>query len=233
MPTQADTLVAVLGASKAILFDFDGPICDVFQGLPAPGIAEELADLLSELAPSLAEAAHATDDPMEVHRLAQQGGTTVLKAVEASLTAAEIRAVKVAGSPTVGAVQALKATRDSGRRVAIVSNNSADCIREYFTLHGITGVDEIVGRPQLRPDLMKPSPQPLLAAASSLGMAPGLTVLVGDSVTDVEAAHAAGTRCVGYANKEAKQATLADAGAVVVLNMQEISNTLTSHWMSR
>lgn len=167
---------------------------------------------------------------MEVHRLSQEGGSTVLAAVEAALTAAEIRAVQVAGTPTEGGVQALHAARDTGRRVAVVSNNSSDCVREYLTLHGLEGVvDGIIGRPSLRPDLMKPSPHPLLTAASALGVAPALTVLVGDSVTDVEAAHAAGARSIGYANKASKKLLLAEAGAdVVVLGMQEIADSLNS-----
>ncbi|KOU91531.1 HAD family hydrolase [Streptomyces sp. XY533] len=230
MPTQADTLGAVLGASQVILFDFDGPICDVFRGLPAPEIAGELADLLARLAPTLGAVARATNDPMEVHRLSQEGGATVLAAVEASLTAAEVRAVKVAGAPIAGAVQALNAACDSGRNVAIVSNNSTECVREYLTLHGIAGVvDEVIGRPPLRPELMKPSPHPLLIAASSFGVSPSRTVLLGDSVTDVEAARAAGAKSVGYANKKPKQASLRDAGAdVVVLDMQEVANALGS-----
>ncbi|MER5484034.1 HAD family hydrolase [Streptomyces sp. NPDC002812] len=231
MPTQADTLSAVLAASKAILFDFDGPICDVFRGLPAPGVAEELADLLSTLAPALAFAARSTDDPMEVHRLSQEAGSTVLAAVESALTAAEIRAVKVAGDPAAGSVQALYAACDSGRHVAIVSNNSTECVREYLNQHGVLGlVDEIIGRPVLRPDLMKPSPYPLVAAASALVVLPSQAVLIGDSVTDIEAARAAGVQCVGYANKPRKIRALAEAGAdVVVVQMQEIADALVAY----
>ncbi|MER6484348.1 HAD family hydrolase [Streptomyces virginiae] len=223
-----ETLGTLLGASKAVLFDFDGPICDVFRGLPAPGIAAELADLLSTLAPTLAGAARSTHDPMEVHRLSQQGGAKVLAAVETALTRAEIRAVAVAGLPTAGAVAALQAARNAGRHVAIVSNNSTECIREYLYLHGLgVFVDEIIGRPRLRPDLMKPSPHPLLTAASALGVPANVTVLVGDSVTDIGAAHAAGARSIGYANKPRKVTTLSDAGAgVVVLRMQEVADFL-------
>ncbi|MCX4719886.1 HAD-IA family hydrolase [Streptomyces virginiae] len=228
MPTEAESLSEALDASEAILFDFDGPICDVFSGLPAPAIAEELAGLLAALAPALAGSAQNTDDPMEVHSISREGGSTVLAAVEAALTAAEVRAVKVAGSPTAGAVLSLQAARNAGRHVAIVSNNSAQCVREYLSLHGILElVDEIIGRPTLRPDLMKPSPHPLLTAASLFGVEPGRTVLVGDSVTDIEAAHAAGSRSVGYANKEPKRTSLVDAGAdAVVFGMKEIADCL-------
>ncbi|MER5417082.1 HAD family hydrolase [Streptomyces virginiae] len=230
MPTRADSLGAALSPSKAVLFDFDGPICDVFQGLSAPGIAHELANLLAVLAPALDAAARATDDPMEVHRLSQEAGLTVLAAVEAALTAAEVRAVQMAGDPTSGAIEALTAARSSGRRVAIVSNNSSECVRQYLALHKITAlVDEVIGRPTLRPDLMKPSPHPLLSAATAFALAPSSTVLIGDSVTDVEAALAAGARCIGYANKPRKLESLTTAGAdAVVVSMHPLALALTA-----
>ncbi|AJF64965.1 HAD family hydrolase [Streptomyces vietnamensis] len=226
---HSDALTDVLADYDAILFDFDGPICHVFQGLPAPGVAKDLSALLATLAPELADAAHATDDPMMVHQLAREAGQNVLAAVEAALTDAEIRAVGVAGAPTDGAVEAMAAARDSGRRVAVVSNNSADCVHAYLAAQGLSGaVEVVVGRPALRPDLMKPSPHPLLEAAAILGVSPERSTLVGDSVTDIEAARAAGAGSVGFANKPGKEDALAAAGAgLVVADMQVIARALT------
>lgn len=224
----SDNLAALLADCDAILFDFDGPICHVFRGLPAPDVARELADMLAGLVPELEHPARATDDPMEVHRLSAQGRETALAAVEAALTQAEVRAVGVAGPPIKGAAESLKAARESGRRVAVVSNNSAECVRAYLSSNDLLGlVDEVVGRPALRPDLMKPSPHPLLEAASLLGAAPERTVLIGDSVTDIEAARAAAARSIGFANKSAKELPLMEAGAdVVVLKMTSIAQVL-------
>ena len=42
----------------------------------------------------------------------------------------------------------------------------------------------------------KPHPAPLLEAARQLGVDVGQTLMVGDNIHDVEAAHAAGMRCV-------------------------------------
>ncbi|MFD8383972.1 HAD family hydrolase [Streptomyces sp. NPDC059679] len=165
---------------------------------------------------------------MEIHRLSPEGGGDVLKVVETALTEAEVSAVSLAGLPIDGSVQALHAARESGRRVAVVSNNSGECVRRYLFLHGLLEVvDEVIGRPHLRPDLMKPSPHPLLTAASSLGVAPDRTVLVGDSVTDIEAARAAKARSIGFANKAGKHASLTEAGAdAVVLDMRSIASAL-------
>ncbi|WP_254047608.1 HAD family hydrolase [Streptomyces aureus] len=220
----------MLADYDAILFDFDGPICHVFQGLPAPGVARDLSTLLATLAPELADVAHSTDDPMVVHQLAREGGQDVLAAVEAALTNAEVRAVGVAGFPTGGAVEAMTAARSSGRRVAVVSNNSADCVHAYLSAQGLSGaVDAVVGRPVLRPDLMKPSPHPLLEAAAALGVSPERSALVGDSVTDIEAARAAGAGSIGFANKPGKEEDLAAAGAgVLVTDMRSIARAFAA-----
>ncbi|MFH8889271.1 HAD family hydrolase [Streptomyces sp. NPDC017949] len=228
MQTPSEALTDVLGASRAVLFDFDGPICDVFRGLPAPGIAEELAGLVAVHDSRLGERARATDDPMEVHRISAEGGPVLLRVVEDALTAAELRAVKVAGAPVAGAVHALRAARDAKWRVAVVSNNSAECVRAFLASSGIAdAVDEVIGRPRLRPDLMKPAPYPLLTAAKALGVDPAEAVLIGDAVTDIEAARAATARSIGFANKPPKWSTLSDAGAdVVVVDMQAVADAL-------
>ncbi|MER5481898.1 HAD family hydrolase [Streptomyces sp. NPDC002812] len=147
---------------------------------------------------------------------------------EDALASAELRAVKVAGPPVAGAVQALHAACDAKSRVAVVSNNSSDCVKEFLAINGIAGlVNEVIGRPRPRPDRMKPAPYPLLAAAQALGVEPAEMVLIGDAVTDVEAAMAATARSIGFANKPLKRSTLADAGAdVVILDMQAVADAL-------
>ena len=46
--THPDTALAdVMNRSRYLLFDFDGPICGIFAGLPAHGIAGHLRDLVA------------------------------------------------------------------------------------------------------------------------------------------------------------------------------------------
>nr|WP_246033652.1 HAD family hydrolase [Streptomyces hundungensis] len=211
-----------------MLFDFDGPICDVFAGSPAPDVARHLAETLAEFDAALGSKAHGTDDPMEILRLAPQGGESALRAIEDELTKAEVTAVRLAGPPIAGAVAALEGARASGRKVAIVSNNSADCVRAFLLLHGLSQlVDTVVGRAPYQPDAMKPDPHSLLVAASELDTPPYDCTLIGDSVTDVEAAKATGGRSVGFANKPGKGRALADAGAdTVVTTMGDVAEGL-------
>ncbi|MER5884238.1 HAD family hydrolase [Streptomyces sp. NPDC001941] len=226
----SDTLAAVLGATRAVLFDFDGPVCDVFAGHPAPDVARHLAETLATYDVDLGSKAYGTDDPMEILRLSPQGGESALRAIEEELTKAEVTAVRLAGPPIPGAVAALEAARASGRKVAIVSNNSTACVRAFLMLHGLRHlVDVVVGRAPYWPDLMKPDPHSLLKAASEVKTHTHDCTLIGDSVTDVEAAKATGGRSIGFANKPGKERALGDAGAdVVITAMSSVADAMGS-----
>jgi haloacid dehalogenase superfamily, subfamily IA, variant 3 with third motif having DD or ED/haloacid dehalogenase superfamily, subfamily IA, variant 1 with third motif having Dx(3-4)D or Dx(3-4)E len=221
-------LTETLADIEGVLFDFDGPLCDVFAGRPAPQVAKELTELAVSREPALADRLHATDDPIEVLRLAHAASTDLGHEVECALTAAEVEAVAVAGAPTPGGVAALEAARAAGRRVAVVSNNSAECVRAYLDQHGLAGyVLEVVGRAGHQPDLMKPNPHSLITAAEKLGVDVTRCVLIGDSLTDIQAAHAIGAFAIGYANKDHKLKLFTEAGADSVTDtMQSIADAM-------
>ncbi|MEU6221969.1 HAD hydrolase-like protein [Streptomyces sp. NPDC047022] len=116
-----------------------------------------------------------------------------------------------------------------GRKVAIFSNNSTACVRAFLMLHGLRHlVDTVVGRTPYWPDLMKPDPHSMLMAAGQLNTHPYDCTLIGDSVTDEEAAKATGGRCIGFANKPGKERALGDAGAdVVVTSMVTVAEAVS------
>ncbi|GGW06355.1 hydrolase [Streptomyces globisporus] len=225
---ESSAIADVLGATRAFLFDFDGPICDVFAGQPAPDVARHLAATLSKYDRSLREKACGTDDPMEVLRLAPQAGETALRRVEDELIEAEVSAVLSAGLPVSGAVAALEAAHASGRKVAVVSNNSAMCVRTFLLLHELQHlVDTVVGRTPYQPEAMKPAPNSLMRASEELAVPLQDCTLIGDSVTDVEAAKASGGRSIGFANKPGKSIALRDAGAdAIVTSMVTLATAL-------
>lgn len=97
--THADPLTETLANARVILFDFDGPLCDVFAGLPASEVADELTALLSAQDAAAGTKAAGTDDPLDVLRIAHEADTELGQKVERALTAAEVRAVAVAGEP--------------------------------------------------------------------------------------------------------------------------------------
>lgn len=89
--THADPLTETLANARVILFDFDGPLCDVFAGLPASEVADELTALLSAQDAAAGTKAAGTDDPLDVLRIAHEADTELGQKVERALTAAEVR----------------------------------------------------------------------------------------------------------------------------------------------
>ncbi|GIG02474.1 HAD family hydrolase [Catellatospora citrea] len=226
--TKSILLANLLGPSRRLLLDFDGPVCSIFAGYPAPVIANELVRLIRETSLVVPVFLAQERDPLEVLRwVGANGSPSELQTIEEALCAAELRAVDSA-EPTPSGSEVILAAAEVGLGIIIVSNNSAAAISKYLEQRQLDGfVLAIVGRAFAEPHLMKPNPAPILRAARSFGVAPEDCVLVGDSITDVEGARAAGVPVIGYANRQDKVASLAAAGAdAVVESMQEIAQAL-------
>ncbi|MFF3854700.1 HAD family hydrolase [Micromonospora sp. NPDC002575] len=209
-------LAAIVARARVVLLDFDGPVCSVFARHPASAVADGLRQLLLGQAVPLLPGIRHEPDPLAVLRFtATLGRPAVVRLVDEALTRAEVTAARTA-TPTPYGRQVIVAAHRTGRRVAVVSNNSAACVRAYLSAGRLTPyVHPVVGRPEGAPGRMKPDPYPVLAALRELDAAPADCVLVGDSATDVEAAHAAGIAAIGYANKPGKRARLAAADATI------------------
>lgn len=223
-----DPVAAVLRSAKTVLLDFDGPVCSIFAGLPAPEVAADLADLLAAHGTSVSVELTVGGDPLDVLRHAGTAGPEVATLADTALREAELRAVDSA-EPTPGAADFFVACQATGRAVAIVSNNSEPAVAGYLDRIGARHlVAHIAGRVLGRPDLMKPSPELLHQALRALHAEPAASVLVGDSTTDVDAAQAADVRTIGYANKPGKAARMHAAGVAVVVDSMTDLATLTA-----
>ena len=108
--------------------------------------------------------------------------------------------------------------------MVVVSNNSAECVRTYLDMHELSGMFEcVVGRSTAQPHLMKPNPVPILKAMASVGSKPGEGVLIGDSLTDITGARAAGVHVIAYANKPRKVGPFTDAAPdALIRSMAEL-----------
>jgi HAD superfamily hydrolase (TIGR01509 family) len=211
-----DVLRRLFADAEAVLFDFDGPICSVFDGHPAPQIAGELRDLASAIRPDLADALEKASSPHDL-LLAAAGDPDLSAQLERALQDAEVRAVETA-LPTPGAAEALAACQASGKLVAVVSNNYAEAVVSYLARTRLSErVMHVEGRDAADPTLMKPSPHLIENAVKALGVRPAACVFIGDQTSDIAAGCAAGTRTVGYANKPGKAVALSVAGADVVV----------------
>ncbi|MEV6598881.1 HAD family phosphatase [Actinoplanes sp. NPDC051346] len=213
----------------AVLLDFDGPVCSIFAGHPARDVAAELVGMLRSHGVDLPSHLATESDPLEVLRWT--GSTGVLETtrmVEDALCEAEERAVQTA-APTPYGREVIVAARQAGLPVAVVSNNSAGAVTAYLAAHRLMGhVAPVIGRAYADPSRMKPNPEPILHAVRALGASASRSVLVGDSLSDIDGARSAGVRVIGYANRPAKVDAFRRAGSdVVITSMKPIADVLT------
>lgn len=217
-------LALALQGTRAILLDFDGPVCAVFAGHPSGATAELLRRRASRTHGK--EVPGDIRDPLAVLRWLSRAYPELASWADETLRAEEETAVSTA-APTPGAADLLRICAARGNPVAIVSNNSTTAIRKYLVRQSLDRyVDAVFGRP-VDSSLMKPDPHLVTSACEHLGSTAETCLLVGDSETDVEAAHDAGCRCIGYANKPGKLARLSNAGAdAIVTDVNELTYAL-------
>lgn len=215
----------LLDSATCVLFDFDGPLCDLFHKRPAPAVAARLRALAGGEegeggdgdAPGwLPE----TEDPYRIlaAALADRRGAALVPVLEKALTQEECEAAPRA-YPTPYADRLIHTLRATGRRLAISTNNAPEAVRCYLrtraTDHVFTG--HVHGRTpeNLR---LKPDPFCLERALHSTGTRAADALMIGDAPRDHEAARALGVPFLGYARNEAKEARLRAAGAEHVVD---------------
>lgn len=221
------SLRALVQTSKAILLDFDGPVCRLFTAVPAPGVAQRIRSFLHERSVSVPEPMAGEGDPLVLLRWTGGAAPHLLAEVERIQTDAEVEAARQA-APTSGAADVIRSSVALGRSVVIVTNNSAEAVKVYLDRHALAAsITGISARVRGRPDLMKPDTHLVFKGAAVAGQPASACVLIGDSPTDMQAAKKAGARCIGYAKREARISELSDAGAdSVVQGMEPIADIL-------
>jgi phosphoglycolate phosphatase len=214
----------IITPARYLFLDFDGPVCQIFAGLPAPVVADRLRKLFTGPLPPHVES---TSDPLQVFTYAATVSAELAARVEAEMTAQEQAAVPTA-KPTPYVHEVLTSARESGRTIAVVSNNSESAVRAYLTAHGLDDrIDLVSARTSPNPGRLKPSPYLIEQAMSTIGAEPADCFLIGDSTDDITAAQRAGIASIGYANKPGKHALLAETGAeAVVSSLADIVLTL-------
>lgn len=223
----AEALAAILRRSPAVLLDFDGPVCSVFAGYPAPQIADELRALVIDLVDELPPALESVTSPHDFLTATAEVSPELARHVEEALQTAEIKAVESA-APTPGVEEFLAACQEAGRQLAIVSNNTGASVHAYLARVGLTRyVQHVEARDPSDPTLMKPHPYLIERAAQALVTTPVRCTLIGDQTTDVRASKSIGAGSIGYANKPGKAEDLTAAGAdAVIAHISELTEAI-------
>ncbi|MFD3455918.1 HAD family hydrolase [Streptomyces sp. NPDC058691] len=205
-----------------VLFDFDGPLADLFADRPAVRVAETLRQRAQKLGVPAGVLRGVRDPLLVLRKAAWHGATNVIRELQELLADEETQAARSA-RPTPHADGLVRSLVASGRQVAVTTNNSARAATVFLKERGLSRFfDQHIHGRAADPTLLKPDPDCLTRAMTSTGTEPAECLMIGDSVSDLEAAGKAGVSFVGYARSPHKMVALRDAGAVHVVGSLEV-----------
>jgi phosphoglycolate phosphatase len=129
-----------------------------------------------------------------------------------------------------GAREALDALAgQAGTRLGIATGKSQRGVRAVLGAHGL--FDRFVTIHTSDDAPSKPHPGMVLAAMAATGAAPHETVMIGDTVFDIEMARAAGVRAIGVTWGYHPALTLREAGASVMIDgFAQLAGALDQLW---
>ncbi|MFD3437468.1 HAD family hydrolase [Streptomyces sp. NPDC058685] len=202
-------------AAKCVLFDFDGPVCDLFAGHAASDVARDLRHWIARNMPAGVPQPQAVDDPLAWLRAAavEYPGSELVSSMERHLTSLEVTAT-LSAQPTAGVDELIRRLGAASFRLAVTTNNSARAAQGYLLRTGLADFfgDHIHGR-VADPLRMKPDPHCLSRALETTGSTPAESLMIGDSAADCLAAAELGVPFLGYAPHARKRRELIAAGA--------------------
>ena len=198
-------LPVVLARTRHLLLDFDGPMCSTFSAVSSATATHALSNVLRDHGLRAPSYLLDTADPFALLYYVAANDPHLAATAERALTGLEVAGVKSA-QPTPGLRDLLTALVSTGRTVTVVSNNSETAVRAFLDAEDLGAFFRgIAARTDPDPRLLKPDPHLLLTAASELEADLPTCTLLGDSATDVEAAHRAGSGSIAYANRPDKR----------------------------
>lgn len=218
----------LLVPAECVLFDFDGPVCRLFAGRPARGVAAALCAAADRHGADLTPSAPAGPHAVLRAALSHPDGDEVVRSVAEALSAEEWEAAETAW-PTAYADRLIRTLHATGHRLAVTTDNAPEAVERYLASRGLGRLlaGHVHGR---RPDAtrLKPDSDCLLRALESTGTHPDRALMIGDAARDLHAAKSAEVPFLGYARTPAKEIALREAGAEHVtgslLDVLEIVN---------
>ncbi|WP_405615722.1 HAD family hydrolase [Streptomyces sp. NBC_00076] len=222
-----DAVLGLLDTTRAVLFDFDGPVCDLFGGASTACVAERIKQVARQDWEPLDRQVETCDDShgilrrlrdMYDRRAPEQLGRRPLVRAEKIVADFESEAVRTARAsehinPLVGLLLELP------MRLVIVSNNAEGPIRQHLERQGLDlKFERVFGRDPENAGHMKPDPHCVKRALRHLRLAPSSCLVVGDQLTDLKAAWSVGVPFLGYTQDEKRYREMKDNGANAVVS---------------
>ncbi|UCH72720.1 MAG: HAD-IA family hydrolase [Rhodospirillales bacterium] len=128
-----------------------------------------------------------------------------------------------------GAIETLDSLEDDGILLAVATGKSRRGLDATLDRHGLTGRFTVLKTADDAPG--KPNPDMLLAAMDETGASPGTTVMIGDTVFDIEMAINARTPAIGVSWGYHEPAELISAGASeIVERFGDVVRAVATLW---
>lgn len=223
------SLRSVLTRTQHVLLDFDGPICNVFSAISSVDATQSLGARLRDAGVEVPAEVYRTADPFALLRHVAAHAPHLTQATERALARLELNGVQSA-TPTHGLRATLDALSAAGRTVSVVSDNSVIAVDAFLAAQALRPqIEAVAARTESDPALLTPNPHLVRRAVADLGTTPDKCVLIGDSTSDVAAAHRAGTSAVALASAPDKREPLEAVGPdAVIQNLSEVVHALAS-----
>jgi phosphoglycolate phosphatase len=208
---------------SAVLFDLDGTLLDTVADI-ALALNRTMLDYgCKPLPENEVRRMIGRGSPILIERAAAAQGRVLDDAVQAAMLerffhhyGALEELNEDSAQPYAGAAESLRTLHDANLRIAVVTNKQHRFAAALLGRLGLSPwVDVVVGGDTCA--RRKPDPQPLLFACESLHLPPSESLMVGDSVNDVQAARAAGIPivCVTYGYNEGRDPRTLDCDALL------------------
>jgi phosphoglycolate phosphatase len=220
-------LLKPLGSAQAVLFDFDGPVCDLFRGASTAHVARKIKRAAREDWYPLDPQVETCDDShgilrylrdMYDRRGARHLDRRPLVRAEEMVTEFEWEAARKAPeTPHIATLVDLLCAL--GMRLVIVSNNAEGPIREYLERMDLgEKFKGVFGRDPENAGHMKPNPHCVRRALTYLSLPASSCLLVGDQISDLKAAREVRVPFLGYTQDEVRRKEMKHSHADAVVS---------------
>jgi len=212
------------GRPDGLLLDMDGTLVDT-EPLWFEAAQEAVARFGGHLPEAAAEALVGLHTPSIIDTLRTRfGAAASASALHAAVLESLSERLRRARAMD-GAADLVAAATAHGVRCAVVSNSSAEVVRDTLAPH--PWARELTLRVSADDvQAAKPAPDLYLLALARLGLGAARCVAIEDSPTGAAAAVAAGVRCIGVAQSAAQASALHDVTPFVVASLAAVG-----HWL--
>jgi myo-inositol-1(or 4)-monophosphatase len=204
-------LDAVLHQARYLIFDIDGPVCDLTAALPAD-LPDQLRTTWRATSTDMPPLVADSNDPQEILTAAANLSSDLAAQLDAQLIQMETSAASQA-LPAGYIHEAIAACRDSGRTPAITGRHTASTIAACLNAHGLAdAIQTATGTPAYPHGHLSPWPELLAATTTALAPEPAACALISACPDAIDAARQLGIPSIGYASSPASRQRLTVVG---------------------